>query len=200
MSALRRLTILLLVLAVTAAGKEDPKEARVRSQVQAVLGKYLEARFRGAPWKEFSDLVMWSVEQEAEPPQQPACASVVRSYDIGAIRLAEKDRALANVTFYQLGTYCPAEQAFQPAPHLDNAVFQLRKRSIVWLVEKSSRPGGQLDWKVLREQLRRQLSDPALPTAAMARLSVALDALERAGNAIGETPAETQRAPSQAPQ
>ncbi|MBI2678342.1 MAG: hypothetical protein HYX28_06140 [Candidatus Koribacter versatilis] len=176
------LTFLLLALAVAPAfAKENAKEERARLEVQRVMARYLDARFRGAPWKEFSDAVLWTAEQE------PACQQVARSFEPGPVRFAERDRALASVTFYQLGTYCPAEQTFRPAPRLDNAVFQLRKRSIVWLVEKTNRPGGQLDWKVLRDRLKQQLAGPALPTAETARIANALSVLEKTASAIGRT-------------
>src|SRR3954466_12283742 len=128
-----------LVATLTAssfADKQKEKEARARGQVRAALQQYLEMRVRGGDWKQFGPLVMWTAEQEQH---ESPCTTVVRSYDIGEIRLPEKDRALASVTFYQLGAYCPAERVFQRAPQLDTALFQLRRRTVVWLVEKTNR-------------------------------------------------------------
>ena len=172
---------LLLALFGAAFAKESEKDARARTQAQAVLEQYLGARFRGADWKDLGASVMWPQGQE------PACTTVVRSYNVDSVRLADKDRALATVTFYQLGTYCPAEQMFQPAPRLDAGIFQLRHRSVVWLVEKTNRPGGQLDWQVVRDRLKQALADPTLSAADTAKSSAALAALERTANAIGKT-------------
>src|SRR5438270_8058013 len=131
----RRLLALVFIAlaALPTLAKENAKDARVRTEIESVMFKYLDARFRGAPWKDFSDVVLWTADQE------PPCATIIRSYDLGPLRMPDKDRALASVTFYQLGTYCPAEETFTPAPHLDTAIFQLRKRSILWLVEKTNR-------------------------------------------------------------
>lgn len=180
-SLVRPLVLIAAIAIHPASAKENARQERARVEVQQVMMKYLDARFRGAPWKEFSDAVLWTAEQE------PACQDVVRSFDLGPVRFAEKHRALATVTFYQLGTYCPAEQTFRPAPRLDNAVFQVRKRSIVWLVEKTSRPGGQLDWRVQRDRLKQQLADPTLSTADTTRIANALAMLEKTANAIGKT-------------
>ena len=99
----------------------------------------------------------------------------------------DKQTALATVLFYNLGTYCPAEHVFKPAPQLDNAIFQLRKRSIVWAVEKTSRPGGQVDWNVVRDLLKQELAESFLVTDARAQVARSLALLERTANAIGKT-------------
>jgi hypothetical protein len=184
----RRLLALVLIAlaALPALAKENAKDSRARTEIENVMMKYLDARFRGAPWKEFSDVVLWTADQE------PPCSTVIRSYDLGPLRMPDKDRALARVTFYELGTYCPAEEMFTSAPHLDTAIYQLRKRSISWLVEKTSRPGGQLDWKVLRDRLKQQLADPNISTADTAKLSNALSTLEKTANAIGRTTRDNQ--------
>ncbi len=187
---MRRFLATILVFAAAlalAAAKENPKEARARAEARAVLQKYLDGRFRGAGWKDYRDVVMWSEEDE------PPCTAIVRSYNLESVRLPEGDRALGTVIFYQLGSYCPEQEEFRPAPQLDTAVFQLRKRSILWLVEKSNRPGGHLDWKVLRQRLQQRLADPALPVAETARLSDALSTLERTANAIGATGGSSQQ-------
>jgi hypothetical protein len=185
----RRLLALVLIAlaALPALAKENEKDSRVRTEIETVMLNYLDARFRGAPWKEFSDVVLWTADQE------PSCSTVIRSYDLGPLRIPEKDRALASVTFYELGTYCPAEKTFTPAPRLDTAIYQLRKRSILWLVEKTNRPGGQLDWKVLRDRLKQQLGDPNISTADTAKLSNALTTLEKTANAIGRTASSDKR-------
>jgi hypothetical protein len=189
----RSLLALVLVVAVATAlpavAKEKDRDARARAEIQQVLEKYLDARFRGAPWKDYRDLVTWSQEQEEEGPP---CTTVVRSYNPGDIRLKgsskQDDRtALATVVFYNLGTYCPAEHAFKPAPQLDNAIFQLRKRSIVWAVEKTSRPGGQVDWNVVRDRLKQELAESFLVSDVRARAAASLALLERTANAIGRT-------------
>src|SRR5205085_10216841 len=118
---LRRLLALVFIalVALPALAKENAKDARVRTEIESVMLKYLDARFRGAPWKDFSGVVLWTADQE------PPCSAVIRSYDLGPLRIRDKDRALASVTFYQLGTYCPADKTFTPAPHLDTAIYQL---------------------------------------------------------------------------
>ena len=176
--------VLILAVAAGAFGKEkaSTKDTRTQGEVRQVLEKYLDARFRGADWKEVAPLVLWSQEDE------PACTTVVRSYDADGnnVRLKDKDTALASVSFYQLGTYCPAEHKFTSVPHVDRAVFQLRRKSIVWLVEKSGRPGGQVAWQVIRERLKKQLADPALSVADTARVASSLSLLEKTANAIGK--------------
>jgi hypothetical protein len=200
----RSLLALVIVVAVAtalpAAAKEKDKEARARTEVRKVLEPYLDARFRGAPWKEYRDLVTWSEEQEEDEP----CTTVVRSFNVADIRLKDKQTALATVVFYQLGTYCPGQHTFKPAPQLDNAIFQLRKRSIVWAVEKTSRPGGQVDWNVVRDRLQQQLDEPFLLADVRARATASLSLLERTANAIGRTSPEmrrpgTQKAPESDP-
>ncbi|MDP9267550.1 MAG: hypothetical protein M3P27_04390 [Acidobacteriota bacterium] len=211
----RSLFALALVVAVAtvvpAVAREKDREARARAEIREVLEKYLDARFRGAEWKEFRDLVTWTDEQQQQEEQEPdgaACTAIVRSYNIQDIRLRgssndDKRTALATVVFYQLGTYCAAEHAFQPAPHLESAIFQLRKRSIVWAVEKTNRPGGQVDWTVVRDRLQQQLGDPArtagLSPEARARAAASLSALTRTANAIGRTGAEIRGAPESSP-
>src|SRR4051812_2038285 len=177
--------VLLSSLALPAlAEKQSVKDARSREQARSALQQYLEARYRGDDWKHFGPLVMWSAEQEQH---DSACATVVRSYDIGEVRLQENDRAIAAVTFYQLGTYCPADRIFERAPQLETALFQLRHRSVVWLVEKTNRPGGHIGWQAVRDQLKKALADPTLSVADTAKCSLALATLERTANAIGKT-------------
>jgi len=175
--------------------KAPDREARARAEIRQVLTHYLDARFRGADWKDYRDFVTWSSAQEQqEENRTPACeaaTTVVRSYDIADVRLKDKQTALATVVFYQLGEYCPATRVFKPAPHLDNAIFQLRKRSIVWAVEKTSRPGGQVDWNVVRDRLKRELAESFLVSDARARAAASLSLLERVANAIGRTRPET---------
>jgi hypothetical protein len=209
--------------------KAKDRDARARAEIRQVLEQYLAARFRGAPWKDYRDLVTWSREQEEtwsedqsreqDEEQGPACgvsSTVVRSYEVGDIRLKDssnggsakeaKRTALADVVFYQLGEYCAAGHEFKPAPRLDNAIFQLRKRSIVWAVEKTNRPGGQVDWHVVRERLQQALAEPAISADALSaeereRASASLATLERVANAIGRRGrggGETRRAPESA--
>ena len=186
------------VLSATAKEKKD-RDARARAEVRQVLENYLAARFRGAAWKEFRDLVTWTEEQEEDGP---ACTTVVRSYNPGDIRLKGsstngKQTALATVVFYNLGEYCPGAQTmphtFKPAPRLDNAIFQLRKRSIVWAVEKTSRPGGQIDWNVVRVRLQQEIAQSFLVSEARAQAARSLALLERTANAIGRTSSEVPR-------
>src|SRR3954465_6705985 len=185
---MRRLFLISLLLVTTSVSsfpeKQSVKDARAREQARNALLQYLEARYRGDDWKHFGPLVMWSAEQEQH---DSACTNVVRSYDIGEVRLQENDRAIAPVTFYQLGTYCPAERTFERAPQLETALFQLRHRSVVWLVEKTNRPGGHIGWQTVRDQLKKALADPTLSVAETAKCSLALATLERTANAIGRT-------------
>jgi hypothetical protein len=181
---------LLLTGAAFGKDKKEDRDARARAEIQQVLDKYLEARFRGAPWKDYRDLVTWTEEQEADGPP---CTTVVRSYNPGDIRLKDDRTALATVVFYQLGTYCPAEHAFKPAPTLDHAIFQLRKRSIVWAVEKTSRPGGQVDWNVVRDRLKQELAESFLVSDVRAQVARSLTLLERTANAIGRTGGSTRQ-------
>src|SRR3954470_6976517 len=177
--------------------KAKDREARAQGEVRQVVEKYLAARFRGAPWKDYRDFVTWTEEQEAA---EPACTTAIRSYSVSNVRLKDKETALATVVFYQLGPYCPATGEFRPAPRLDNAIIQLRKRSIIWSVEKTSRPGGQLDWNVVRDRLQQQLADPVLSRDSRAQIAQSLLLLERTANAIGRTGPEMRKPEETLPQ
>jgi len=188
--------------------KAPDREARARAEIRQVLTSYLDARFRGADWKDYRDFVTWTNPHEQQDENRtPACdaaATVVRSYDIADVRLTDKQTALATIVFYQLGEYCPATRVFKTAPHLDNAIFQMRKRSIVWAVEKTNRPGGQVDWNVVRDRLKQELAESFLVADARAQASRSLELLERTANAIGRTSPEArrpelQKAPGSAP-
>ncbi|HSE50431.1 MAG TPA: hypothetical protein VLA96_14590 [Terriglobales bacterium] len=180
----RRVLVLTLLLATSVPAAARDHEAQQRAAVRAALQEYLDAGFRGAPWNETAPLVLWEQDQESD------CLGVVRSFNITGVRLRDKRNAVGTVMFYRLGEYCEAQQTFTPRPGLEEVVYQLRKKSISWLVEKSNRPGANVDWQVLREQLKRRLSDPALPVADTAKLADALSKLEKTAAAIGKTPAE----------
>jgi hypothetical protein len=181
----RRLSALALLLAASMSLAARDNGAERRADAQAALHKYLDASFRGAPWNEIAPLVLWERDQES------GCLGVVRSFEITGLRLRDKRNAVGTVMFYRLGEYCPAEQTFTPRPGLEEVVYQLRKKSISWLVEKSNRPGANVDWQVVRERLKHQVADPALPAAETEKLADALDKLEKTAAAIGKTPAET---------
>lgn len=180
----RRCLALVLLLAGTLPLLARDKEAEQRAGAQAALRKYLDASFRGAEWKEVAPLVLWEKDQE------PPCLGVVRSFTLTSVRVRDKQVALGKVMFYRLGEYCPAEQTFTPRPGIEEVVYQLRKKSISWIVEKSNRPGTNVDWQVVRARLKQQLSQPGLSIAETARLSNALDKLEKTAAALGKTPAE----------
>jgi hypothetical protein len=175
------LALFLSMVSLPLPANGSDNDARARADAQAALEKYLAARFRGAAWPEFAATVAWDKADE------PTCTTVVRSYSIDRLRLKDKRTALASVVFFELGSYCPADATFQPAPRLDNVIFQLRRRSIFWQVEKTSRPGGQVDWKIVREELRQRRDDPATSAADATKLASALAALEKTANAAGKT-------------
>ena len=189
----RSLALALLLLATAVPLLAHDKEAEQRADATAALQRYLEASFRGAEWKEIAPLVLWERDQE------PACLGVIRSFTVTKVRVRDKQATVGSVMFYRLGEYCPAEQTFTPRPGLEEVIYQLRKKSISWLVEKSNRPGANVDWQVVRERLKQRLAQPGLPVAETARLSHALDRLEKTAAAIGKTPAEAQKAPDRAP-
>ena len=180
----RSLLALLLVLAAGVPAVARDKEAEQRAAATTALQKYLEAGFRGAPWNEIAPLVLWEQDRER------GCLGVVRSFNITGVRVRDKRNAVATVMFYRLGEYCPAEQTFTPRPGLEEVVYQLRKKSISWLIEKSNRPGANVDWQIVRERLQQRVADPALPAAETAKLADALNQLEKTAAAIGKTPAE----------
>jgi len=185
---MRRLAIALVVLLVaTAAFARRNKQADWQAtEAGAVLKKYLDLRYRGAEWDDFAQYVLWEKDQE------PACFFPVRSYEVTELRVRDKETALATVVFHRLGEYCPDDITFTPQPALEKAVYQLRKKSIVWMVEKSNRPGGNVDWKIVRNELRDRLLDRNVPVDETAKLAAALDQLEKAANAIGRTPSGKQ--------
>src|SRR3954471_6017112 len=98
------LATFICLIAGTTFAKEKAKdrEARAEGELRQVVEKYLAARFRGAPWKDYRDFVTWTEEQEAA---EPACTTAIRSYSVSNVRLKDKDTALATVVFYQLGPY-----------------------------------------------------------------------------------------------
>jgi hypothetical protein len=173
----------LLVLAIAfgllmpAQAKDKDKEAE--AQVRVALTKYLAVRYQGAPFKEYAPLVLWSADQE------PACTTAIASYAISDVRLKDKDTAIGTVAFYELGSYCPETDAFQSAPHLESVLFQLRHRSILWLVDKTNRPGGQVDWHVVRDWLRLRAVDASLAPAQRGRARMGQLALERLAKSLG---------------
>ncbi|HTK94035.1 MAG TPA: hypothetical protein VL382_00235 [Terriglobales bacterium] len=176
----RSLLVLALLVTTLAPAVAKEKEKDARAHARLALDKYLVTRFRGADFKEYAPLVTWSADEE------PACSTLVRSYEVSEVRIKDKDTALATVVFVALGSYCPAGDEFQPAPHIETVVFQLRHRSIFWQIEKSNRPGGQVDWRVVRDQLQQRATGAGL-AADKARAADALRSLEWAGGAIGRT-------------
>jgi hypothetical protein len=171
------LALLVLAVPLIAAGKSDDDEHR--AQAYATLQKYLDARFRGARWKEVAPLVLWDEDQES------ACVGVIRSFNVSGVRLRNDQVALGTVIFYRLGEYCTDSGAFTSKPGLEKVLYQLRRKSIVWLVEKTNRPGANVDWNVVRERMKQRLAEPSLSVAETARLSAALETLEKTAAAIG---------------
>jgi hypothetical protein len=172
----------LVLLAPSFARKNEKAEAG--AQARAVLEKYLAARFSGAAWRAVSDQVMWPERDE------PACVTVVRSYTVSGLRLKQDGLALGTVIFYVLGDYCPAKLEFRSAPHLETALYQLRRRSVVWRVEKTNRPGAHVDWKLVQAELEARAADPALSREQVVQAATAALTLEKTANAIGQTGAE----------
>lgn len=184
---LRRLLALALLLAAARPLLARDHQAERRAQAAEALQKYLDATFRGADWKQVSQYVLW------DPEPEPACLELVRSSSISELHLRARDRAVATVIFYRLGRYCPREAAFTPRPGLEKVVYQLRRRSIAWLVEKTNRPGVNVDWQVVRGRLQQRIADPATPVAETAKLAAALQQLERTAAVVGKAPGEARR-------
>lgn len=177
------LALALLLLALPpAAGKN----AERRAQAHATLEKYLDARFRGAPWREVRPLVLWEEDQEG------ACVGIIRSFNVSGMRLRDDKVALGTVVFYRLGEYCPQDASFTPKPGMEKALYQLRRKSVAWLVEKTNRPGANVDWRVVRDRMKQRLADPALSVSETAALAAALQKLEKTATAIGKSSSVTQ--------
>ncbi len=175
----RSLLVLALVFAVLAPASAKDKEKQAEAQVRVALNKYLAARFQGAPVREYGPMVMWTADEE------PPCTTAVASYNITDIRLRDKDTALATVVFYDFGSYCPASDEFKPTPQLEQAIFQLRHRSILWLVEKTNRPGGQVDWHIVRDWMRLDAVDASLPAEKRGRARSGQLAIDRVATIVG---------------
>lgn len=180
-SLLRLVVVVLLLCAAAAGGDKKDEEAKARAGALRAVQEYLAARFRGGDWKnEVAPLVTWEQDQE------PDCVSVARSYAVDTLRFRDRRTALVTVVFYTVGDYCAAGPEFKPSLHLDTAVFQVKRASVAWLVEKTNRPGSPLDWKVLRERLKQRIADPGTPGPEAARASAALEELERVSAAVGK--------------
>lgn len=169
--------LVILLLIAAPAGAAD-REAEARAQAGAATQKYLELRFRGAEGKEVEGRVVWDGEPSGE------CLQAVTKYTLDRVRIKDRSTALVTVIFHNLGRYCPAPgvsltPTFEAAPHLDKAVVQLRKRGILWRVEKTNRPAPHVDWRVLRERLLERARDPQMPPDVAAQLREVARALEK---------------------
>lgn len=173
---------MLLLLVVPAGGAE--REAEARAQAGAAAQKYLELRFRAAEWKAVADLVLWDEKPSGE------CLQAVTKYTLDRVRIKDRSTALVTVIFHNLGRYCPAPgvslaPTFESAPHLEKAVVQLRKRGILWQVEKTNRPEPHVNWRVLHERLLERARDPQMPPDVAAQLREVARALEKTAAARG---------------
>ena len=174
----------LLVLAVTLAlllpARAKDKDQQAEGAARVALSKYLAVRYQGAPFKDYASLVLWP------PDQEPACTTAVASYAISDVRTRDKETAMGTVAFYELGSYCPATDDFQAAPHLESVLFQLRHRSILWLIEKTNRPGGQVDWHVVRDWMRLRAVDASLTPEQRSKARMGQFALEKVARSLGK--------------